>query len=104
MGVTVQIGDTTLNLSEVTQSWLDDQISRRRRDNAPLCVIVRVQEPGLDIKLATQACGSGGGGGGRAPYPREKQIIDLWTERNIASGDFSAGHFFSFIQHLRRLV
>lgn len=104
MGVTVQVGDTTLDLSEVTQSWLDDQISRRKRDNAPLCVIVRVQEAGLDVILATQACNSGGGGGVRAPYPREKQIIDLWNERNLSPGDFSAGHFYSFIQHLRRLV
>jgi hypothetical protein len=36
MGVTVQIGDTILDLNEVTQSWLDDQISRRKRDNAPV--------------------------------------------------------------------
>ena len=104
MGVTVQIGDTVLDLSSVTHSWLEDQIGRRKRDNQPICVIVRIQEAGLDIKLATQACGSSGGGGGRAPYPREKQIIDLWNEKNLSAGDFSAGLFFSFIQNLRRLV
>jgi hypothetical protein len=104
MGVTVQIGDTVLDLSAVTQSWLEDQIGRRKRDHQPICVVLRIQEPGLDIKLATQACGSSGGGGGRPPNPREQDIITLWNDRNISAGDFSAGHFYSFIQHLRRLV
>jgi hypothetical protein len=104
MGVTVQIGDTVLDLSSVMHSWLEDQIGRRKRDNQPICVIVRIQEAGLDIKLATQACGGSGGGGGRAPYPREQDIINLWNEKHLSTGDLSAGHFYSFIQHLRRLV
>jgi hypothetical protein len=103
MGVTVQIGDNTLDLNDITQGWLEDQIGRRKRDNQPVCVIVRVQEAGLDIKLATQACGSSGGGG-RPPNHREQDIITLWNDRNLSTGDFSAGHFYSFIQHLRRLV
>lgn len=103
MGVTVQIGDNTLDLNDVTQSWLEDQISRRKRDNQAVCVSVRVQEAGADLRLATQACGSTGGGG-RPPNHREQDIISLWSERSLSAGDFSAGHFFSFIQHLRRLV
>jgi len=104
VGVTVQIGDTVHDLSAVTQSWLEDQIGRRKRDNQPVCVIVRIQEAGLDIKLATQACGSSGGGGGRPPNHREQDIFNLWNEKHLSAGDFSAGHFYSFIQHLRRLV
>jgi hypothetical protein len=103
MGVTVQIGDNVLDLNAVTESWLQDQIGRRKRDNQEACIIVRVQEAGADLRLATQACGSSGGGG-RPPNYREQDIINLWNERNLSGGDFSAGHFYSFLQQLQRLV
>jgi hypothetical protein len=104
MGVTVQIGDNVVELSNVTQDWLEDQIVRRKRDHQPICVIVRVQQGGADLLLATQACGSTGGGGGRPPNYKEQEIFKLWNEGNLSSGDFSAGHFYSFLQHLKRLV
>lgn len=104
MGVTVQIGDNVVELSDVTQGWLDDQIVRRKRDHVPICVIVRVQQGGADLILATQACGNSGGGGGRPPNRKEQEIFRLWNEGSLGSDDFSAGHFYSFLQRLKRLV
>jgi hypothetical protein len=103
MGVTVQIGDNVVELSYVTQGWLEDQIIRRKKDRVPICVIVRVQQGGADLILATQACGNTGGGGGRPPNRKEQEIFRLWNEGNLNSGDFSAGSFYSFLQHLKRL-
>jgi hypothetical protein len=103
MGVTVQIGDNTLDLNDVTQSWLEDQISRRKRDHQAVCVVVTIKAAGADMKLASDPCGNRGPGG-RPARDKEPEILKLWNDGHFSTGDFSAGHFYSFLQHLRRII
>ncbi len=103
MGVTVQIGNETRDLDDATESWINEQIDRRRRDGASICITVRIQLPGVDLRLDTPACG-GGSGGGRQPNSSEQQIINLWNERKLNSSDFSGGNVVAFVKQLRRLI
>ena len=50
MGVTVQIGSDERVFSDVTESWIHDQIERRRRDRVSVCIIVKIQESGLNLQ------------------------------------------------------
>jgi hypothetical protein len=103
MGVTVEIGTEVRGFEEVNESWINDQIGRRRRDGAAVCVIVTVQSSGLDLRLTTPGCG-GGGGGGRLPNRREQEIFDLWNERKLNSADFAGGNVVAFLKQLRRFI
>lgn len=49
MGVTVQIGTEVRGFEEVSESWINDQIGRRRRDGVAVCVIVTVQSSSYKI-------------------------------------------------------
>ncbi len=103
MGITVQIGDSQRSLDSVTADWIHDQIDRRQRDRASICIIVSIAEAGLNLRLSTPSC-SGLAGGGRAPTQEEQKIFDLWNERKLNSNDFSAGEVVAFLKQLGRLI
>ncbi len=103
MGVTVQIGSDERAFSDVTENWLHDQIDRRQRDRVSVCIIVQIQESGVNLRFATPACNSGGGGG-RQLNPQEQKIADLWIERKLSTSDFSIGDVTGFLEKLRRLI
>lgn len=102
MSVTVQIGTELRSGDDATESWITDQINRRRRDGAAVCIVVMVKSSGVDVRLTTPACG--GGGGGRAPNLREQEIIELWNERKLNSSDFTGGNLVAFLKQLRRFI
>jgi hypothetical protein len=103
MGVTVQIGDAQRSLDSATADWIHDQLDRRNRDQAPICIIVSIAEGGLNLRLSTPSC-SGLQGGGRPPNQEEQKIFDLWNERKLNSNDFSAGEVVAFLKQLGRLI
>jgi hypothetical protein len=103
MGVNVQIGTEERALSDANESWIIDQIVRRQRDGASICIVVRIRIAGADLRLVTPGCGSSSGGG-RPPNPQEQEIIQLWTERKLNSPEFTAGNVVAFLKQLRRLV
>lgn len=102
MGVTVQIGNETRDFSDASPSWINDQVGRRQRDGASVCVIVSIQIAGVGLRLATPGCPSGRGGG--PPNPREQEIIELWRERKLTSAEFTGGNLVAFLNQLRPLI
>lgn len=104
MAVTVKIGGGEEQvLSDVTERWIIDQITRRRQDSVEVCVVVRIEMAGINLRLTTPACSSAGGGG-RPPNNREEEIINLWNERKLNSADFTGGNVIAFLQQLRRFI
>lgn len=99
--VTVRIGSVERSLSEVTESWINEQVSRRRADGQAVCVQVLIRQGGLDLALATPAC-SRGGGGGRQPTQNERRIIELWDRLHLNREDFAGGNVVAFLKQLER--
>jgi len=99
--VTIRIGDETRNLSDASESWINQQINRRRDDGQNICIEVSISSGGLNLRLATPGCGSGGGGG-RPPNANEREVLDLWSKRGLNSRDFTGGSLIAFLKQLQR--
>lgn len=100
--VTVRIGDETRDLFEASESWINQQIARRRADGQNICVEVLINKSGLNLRLATPGCSAGGGGGGRAPNSNENEILDLWKRRGLNDNAFTGGNLVAFLKQLQR--
>ena len=100
---TIRIGSETGSLIHATESWINEEINRRRHDGQNVCVEVAINTGGLNIRLATPGCGEGAGGG-RAPNANEQEVLDLWSKRGFDSADFTGGNLVAFLKQLRRLV
>jgi hypothetical protein len=96
--ITIQIGNSgDRSLEDATPQWINEQIKRRRDDDQPVCIQVRIDEPSANITLATPGCFSGGGGGGRTPNQREQRIFELWSKRGLNDPNFTAGNLIAFL-------
>ncbi|MEZ4221381.1 MAG: hypothetical protein R3B13_10690 [Polyangiaceae bacterium] len=98
---TIRIGGQERNLADVEPSWVAQQIDGRRGDGQPVCVEVRIQRPGCDLRLTTPQCAPRGIGG-RAPNCAEQEIIELWKRNHLLLPDYSAGNVIAFTKQVRR--
>ncbi len=96
--VTVTIGAESSTDSEISESWINEQISNRRRAHAMICVIVKIKERGLDLALRTAGCGGVAAGPGRAPNPRESQVFQLWEKLHLNAPEFTGGNLIAFLR------
>jgi hypothetical protein len=101
--VTIRIGNDSRPLEDADAQWITQQVNNRLREGLPVCVEVTIRTNGLNVRLATPACGSGGGGG-RPPRPDEAEIIQLWSKLKLGSDDFSPGNLVAFTKQLSRLL
>jgi hypothetical protein len=101
--ITVRIGTETRPVADATESWINEQINRRRGDGQNICVEVVMQTSGLNLRLATPGCGTGGGGG-RAPTANEREVLELWDKRGLNSAGFSGGNLIAFLKQVDRVA
>jgi hypothetical protein len=101
---TVTIAGDTRALFEADESWVTQQVNRRRRDGLPVCVLVQIQTSGIAVTLATPGCTGTGAGGGRAPNSREREVFEMWNSRHLNSADFAPGNVVAFLKQLQRLL
>lgn len=100
--ITIRIGQETRSDADASESWINEQINRRRADGQNVCVEVSINTGGLNLRLTTAACG--GGGGGRPPNGNERAVIDLWNRRGLNTNDFTGGSLVAFLKQLRSLL
>ena len=101
--VSVRIGAETRKLADADESWVNQQLARRRRDGQDVCVEVSVQTSGLNLRLATPGCGNSGGGG-RLANNNEREVIELWTKRGLSASEFTGGNLVAFLKQLDRML
>ncbi len=51
--IRVRIGETEKDLQNVDESWINQQINRRRADGISVCVRVIIKDRDLDMALST---------------------------------------------------
>ena len=96
--IRVRIGNIEKELEDVRESWVNEQLNRRRRDNGSTCVRVTIHKPPLNMVLSTPSCATNGGG--RAPNDRERKIFDLWDRHKLSSSDFTGGNLIAFLRQI----
>lgn len=97
--IKVQIGESELELSNTSESWINQQINRRRADGLSVCVRVKIQNSRLNMTLSTPTCPAGYSGG-RAPNRYETEIFDLWEKRGLNKDNFTGGNLIAFLKQL----
>ena len=99
--ITVCLDGVEQALNKHSDSWLIDQIKRRRADNKPICIRVHIRSPEINATLATSGCP--GGKGGRRPKHHEQPIWDLWLAHNLSDDNFSPRQLVTFLKQLPSL-
>ena len=99
---TIRIESAEVSLEQADESWINQQINRRRADGVTVCVQVRIKDRDVDVVLRTPACG-GGTGGTRQPNAREQRVFDLWNNRGLNQTTFTGGNVVAFLHQVQRL-
>lgn len=100
--ISIRINEVEHNVDEVTESWIAEQIHIRREAGEIVCVGVRIDLPGIKMRLATPTCG-GGGGGGRPPNQMESRLFALWAEQGLDGVNFSPKAPVLFLRSIAQL-
>ncbi|MBW1741562.1 MAG: hypothetical protein JRJ42_10595 [Deltaproteobacteria bacterium] len=98
--VTIRIGISERDLRSARESWINQQINRRREDGQSVCVQVIIREGSINMMLSTPSC-PGSGGGDWRPNAQEREIINLWKKLGLDKDDFHGGNLVAFLKQLR---
>lgn len=88
---------------DIDESWINQQIIRRKEDRIKICIRVYIKNESLDMVLKTPACGVNRGSS-REPNPQEKDIFDLWKKRGLKEVNFTGGNLIAFLKQLRKII
>lgn len=100
--ITVSIGQESRSGSDITESWINQQVTRRLRDGARVCVTVTVKNRDLDMIMRTTDCPTPRGPG-RAPNGYERRVFDLWEKLNLQIGELRGGKLVAFLKQMGEL-
>jgi hypothetical protein len=101
--IRITIGLAERELKEADESWVNQQINLRRKDEQPVTVKVTFNVENLHFTLSTPTF-NGGGSGDWHPNPQEKAVIDLWNERGLSKKNFTGGNVVAFLKQLKKLL
>lgn len=97
--ITVAIGQESRSGSDITESWINQQVNRRSRDGARVCVTITLKNRDLDMILRTSDCPSSRGGG-RAPNTHERRVFEVWNKLDLQNGEVHGGKLVAFLKQL----
>lgn len=95
--VRVTIGDVARDNENISERWINQQISRRNQDGAPLCVKVEIDESNITMGLSSPAC-VGISGGTWQPNHLEEKIYNLWVKHKLDTTKFHGGDLIAFLK------
>lgn len=102
--ITVRIGDSEREFHNASESWIMEQINKRRKNGQSVCVRVIVdQRPDLNLILSTPNCPATGGSS-RPPNSKESMIFDLWDKNGLNKPEYSGGRLIAFLKQLRHNI
>lgn len=96
--IKVSIRDFEKELSNVREAWINEQLSRRRREEESVCVQVTIDKPPLRMGLSTPDCTSGGGE--RPPNAQERRIFELWEKHRLNTTGYTGGNLIAFLRQI----
>ena len=103
MMIKVQIEGIEKIFSELSVSWVHEQIKQRQRDGLSVCVRVFVTTGNIDLVLSSGECFSSGASNRRATKD-ECRIFDLWDDFQLKNVPINSGRVISFLQKIKQLA
>ncbi|MBB4635118.1 hypothetical protein [Longimicrobium terrae] len=101
--IRLQIGSDEREDDDISEDWVNQQVRRRRNDEAQVCARVTLVTESLDFALSTAGCR--GGSSSRASLTRkENEIVDLWTKCGLNDPEFQGGQLIAFLKQVRRIL
>lgn len=100
---TVYIGEEERREEEVRESWINQQINRRRHDGEAVCVRVSIDDGGESMFLASCGCPRGRPGQW-SPGRKQRMIHDLWLHHGLDKCDFTGGNVVAFLKRLDNIL
>ena len=99
MSSRIIIGADERRLCDIDESWIAQQIVRRKQDGVPVCVIVKIELNGQTMTLSSGDCVRGGGGGW-TPSSQQQEIIDLWNKHHLGEDEIKPGELIAFLKQV----
>lgn len=96
--IKVRIGDVEMDSNDVNEGWINQQLSRERRNHQLICVQVTINEPPVNISLASPGCSSTGGS--RPLNLQERRIVELWEKRKLNDPNPTGGNLIAFLRQI----
>ncbi len=101
--VKIKIEDVSIGLEDADDSWIIQQIQRRRDDGLTVRIRIIIDEDDINMVLSTPSCPSNGGVR-RLPRRKEKELQDLWKKWGLNDDNFSISSLIAFIKQLKCIV
>ena len=98
--IRIQIGNNEKRLTDVDESWITQQINRRRADGQKVCVRVFIETGDINVVLSTPECPKAAYGK-RPPNKSESKILDLWEKRGLRKDDYTGGNLIAFLNQIK---
>lgn len=97
---TITIGGLQRSSGELTESWVNQQVNKRRREGKEVCVRLSVN----GITLTSCGCPPTGGRGGGTLSRMQKRIIQLWRKHGLDECEFTGGNVVAFLKQLSNIA
>ena len=98
--IRVTVDNRTTELTDGWESWINQQVNRRKDDGLHPCIKVDIDAYPVRMILVTPGCPQGRGG--RPPTEREKHIFDLWGKMGLNKQEFDGGNVVAFLKQALR--
>ena len=98
--ISITIGGMSVPADQASDAWIAQMLAEQQKRQVPACVRVSVQAPGVQVSLATPACG--GSGGGRQANEREQPIIAAWLRSGLQEGRVTPHEIRAFLRDVAR--
>jgi len=95
------IGDVESELTSINESWINEQLNRRKALGQNVCVRVIIHQGDLNMTLSTPACAVGQPG--RQPNRHETDIFDAWERCGLNRQQFTGGNLIAFLKQIRSI-
>lgn len=99
----ISIGNDERDLSDADPQWITQEINGRRKDDLPVCIVIQINESGVDLTFVTPP--SARGVGRQRQYSqRELAVIDLWEKLQLNSTPLDPGKVVAFVKRVVGLL
>jgi hypothetical protein len=102
--IEIEIEGDRRNEKEIIESWVNQQINKRREANLPVCVRIYIKENHLDIMLSSPECPRKGKSKTSHLTKQQEMILSLWEKCKLNTNGFHGGNLVTFYKQVDKYL